>query len=59
MWMAESLHATNDIGLIALSGGRQIAIAVFITDSTADKATQKKDIARIAKVAYDAAMQDR
>jgi hypothetical protein len=49
--MAESLHATNDIG--------QIAIAVFITDSTADEATRKKDMARIAKGACDAVMQDR
>jgi beta-lactamase class A len=52
-------HATNDIGLIALKSGRQLAIAVFITDSTADEATRKKVIARIAKAAYDAAMRDR
>jgi beta-lactamase class A len=52
-------HATNDIGLIALPGGRQLATAVFVTDSTADEATRKKVIARIAKAAYDAAMRDR
>jgi beta-lactamase class A len=52
-------HATNDIGLIALPGGRHLAIAVFITDSPADEATRKKVIARIAKAAYDAAMRDR
>jgi beta-lactamase class A len=50
-------HATNDIGLIPLPGGRRIAIAVFVTDSTADQATREKVIARIAKAAYDAALQ--
>ena len=48
-------HATNDIGLVALPDGRQLAIAVFVTDSTADEATRKKVIARIGKVACDAA----
>jgi beta-lactamase class A len=48
-------HATNDIGLIALPDGRQLAIAVFVTDSTADQATREKVIARIGRAAYDAA----
>jgi beta-lactamase class A len=48
-------HATNDIGLIELPDGRRLAIAVFITDSTADEATRDSVIARIAKSAYDAA----
>jgi beta-lactamase class A len=47
--------ATNDIGLIILPDGRQLAIAVFITDSTADAPTRDKVIARIARVIYDAA----
>jgi beta-lactamase class A len=47
-------HATNDIGLITLPDGRQLAIAVFITDSAADEATRKNVISRIAKAAYDA-----
>jgi len=47
--------ATNDIGLIDLVDGRQLAIAVFITDSTADTTTREKVIARIARAAYDAA----
>lgn len=42
--------ATNDIGLITLPDGRQVAIAVFITDSTADDATRLKIIARIGRV---------
>jgi beta-lactamase class A len=51
-------HATNDIGLIALPDGRKLAIAVFLTDSTADEDTRKKVIARIARAAYDAAMRN-
>jgi beta-lactamase class A len=47
--------ATNDIGLIALPDGRQLAIAVFVTDSTADKATRLKVIARIGRAVYDSA----
>jgi beta-lactamase class A len=48
-------HATNDIGLITLPDGRQLAVAVFLTDSTADDATRDKVTARIARAAYDAA----
>jgi beta-lactamase class A len=52
-------HATNDIGLIVLPDGRQLAIAVFVTDSTADDATREGVIARIARAAYDAAVRAR
>jgi beta-lactamase class A len=52
-------HATNDIGLIQLPDGRRIAIAVFITDSTADEATRDQVIARIARAAYDASFQSK
>ena len=48
-------HATNDIGLIPLPDGRRIAIAVFVTDATADQVTREHVIARIARAAYDAA----
>lgn len=48
-------HATNDIGLIALPDQRQLAIAVFITDSTADQTMRESVIARIARATYDAA----
>lgn len=48
-------HATNDIGLILLPGGRYLAIAVFVTDSSADEQTREASIARITRVAYDAA----
>ena len=50
-------HATNDIGLIPLPDGRRIAIAVFVTDSTADESTREQVIARIARTAYDASLQ--
>lgn len=52
-------HATNDIGLIALPDGRQLAIAVFVTDSTADEATRKKVIAGIGRATYEAAVRNR
>jgi beta-lactamase class A len=50
-------HATNDIGLIPLPDGRRIAIAVFVTDSTADQDTREKVIARIGRAAYDTSIQ--
>jgi beta-lactamase class A len=49
-------HATNDIGLICLPDGRRLAIAVFVTDSTADESTREAVIAHIARAAYDAAL---
>ncbi len=45
--------ATNDVGLITLSDGRRLAIAIFVTDSKADDDTRDAVIARIAKAAYD------
>jgi beta-lactamase class A len=51
--------ATNDIALITLPDGRRLAIAVFVTDSTADDATRDKVIARIGRAAFDAAAQMR
>jgi beta-lactamase class A len=50
--------ATNDIGLITLPDGRQLAIAVFVTDSTADGETRLQVIARIGRAAYDAALRE-
>jgi beta-lactamase class A len=52
-------HATNDIGLILLPDGRQLAIAIFVTDSTADDTTRDRVIAKIARAAYDAALMSR
>lgn len=45
--------ATNDIGLIRLTNGKRIAIAVFVSDSPADEKTREAVIARIAKAAWD------
>ncbi len=52
-------HATNDIGLISLPDGRRLAVAVFVTDSTADVAVREGVIARIGKAAYAAALASR
>jgi beta-lactamase class A len=46
-------RATNDVGLIALPDGRQLAIAVFVKDSSADEATREGTIAKIARAAWD------
>ena len=52
-------YATNDIGLITLPNGRRLAIAIFVTDSAADDTTRDAVIARIAKAAYEAAIEQR
>lgn len=48
-------HATNDIGLITLPDGRRVAVAVFVTDSTAGAEVREGVIARIGKAVYEAA----
>ncbi len=48
--------ATNDTGLIALPDGRQLALAVFVTDARADDEMRDAVIARIAKAVYDEAL---
>jgi beta-lactamase class A len=45
--------ATNDIGIITLPNGTHLAVAVFVSDSSADEATRESVIARIAKAAWD------
>jgi hypothetical protein len=47
--------ATNDIGIITLPDGRHLAMAAFVSDSTADDATREAVIARLAKAAWDRA----
>ncbi len=44
--------ATNDIGLIVLPDGRRLALAVFVTDASADPATIESVIARIANAVH-------
>jgi len=46
--------ATNDIGLIVLPDGRRLALAVFVSDASADPATIESVIARIAAAVYAA-----
>jgi beta-lactamase class A len=45
--------ATNDIGLITLPDGRNLAVAVFVSDSPADEATREAVIAKIARAVWD------
>jgi len=45
--------ATNDIGIITLPNGNQVAIAVFVGDSTVDEKTREGVIAKIAKAVWD------
>ncbi len=44
--------ATNDIGLITLPDNRQLAIAVFVSDTKADQKTREGVIAEIAAAAW-------
>jgi beta-lactamase class A len=44
--------ATNDVGIITLSNGSFLYLAVFITDSHANEAARENAIARIARYAY-------
>jgi beta-lactamase class A len=46
-------RATNDVGLITLPDGRHMAIAVFVSDSTAAEDVREGAIARIARAAWD------
>jgi beta-lactamase class A len=45
-------RATNDVGLIALPGGRHLALAVFVSDSHAG-AEREEVIAKLARAAFD------
>ncbi len=45
--------ATNDIGIVWLPNGKHLAIAVFVSDSSADEKSREAVIAKIAKVAWD------
>jgi beta-lactamase class A len=45
--------ATNDVGLIVLPNGKQMAIAVFVGDSSADQQTREAVIAKISKAIFD------
>jgi beta-lactamase class A len=46
-------RATNDVGLITLPDGRHLAVAVFVSDSTANDEVREGVIAKIARAAWD------
>jgi beta-lactamase class A len=46
-------RATNDVGLITLPDGRHLAVAVFVSDSTADQARRERVIAETARAAWE------
>ncbi len=46
-------RATNDIGIITLSDGGHLAVAVFVSDSTATEDAREGAIAKIARAAFD------
>jgi beta-lactamase class A len=45
--------ATNDIALVDLPDGRHLALAIFVSDSTASEKTREAVIAKIARAAWD------
>ena len=45
-------HATNDVGLITLPGGKQLAVAVLIQDSPESEDDREAVIAEIARVIW-------
>lgn len=45
--------ATNDVGLVTLPSGQHLAIAVFVSDSTADDATREAVIAKVTRTVWN------
>ena len=45
--------ATNDIGIITLPNGRHLAIAVFVSESSAEEATREGVIAQVAQAVWE------
>ena len=48
--------STNDVGVIELPGGGQLAVAFFLKGSRRDEAARERTIARLARAAYDACL---
>ncbi len=44
---------TNDVGLVTLPNGQHLAIAVFVSDSTANGAVREEVIAKVAQAVWD------
>ena len=51
--------ALNDVGLITLPDGRTLALAVFVSDATAEVPVLESVIAKVARAAFDAAAHPR
>jgi len=45
--------ATNDVGLITLPNGKHLDVAVFVSDSMANKTAREEVIARVARATWD------
>jgi beta-lactamase class A len=45
--------ATNDVGLVTLPNGQHLAIAVFVSDSTANDTIREEVIAKVTRAAWD------
>lgn len=45
--------ATNDVGLVMLPNGQNLAIAVFVADSTAEAAIREQMIAKVTRTVWD------
>ena len=45
--------ATNDVGILTLTGGARLYVTVFLTDSHADEATRERAIALVGRLAAD------
>jgi beta-lactamase class A len=46
-------RATNDVGLVTLPDGRHLAVAVFVSDSSAEDSVREGVIAAIAREAWN------
>ena len=46
-------RATNDVGIVTLPNGRHLAIAIFVSDSTATQQVREQVIAEIARAAWN------
>jgi beta-lactamase class A len=45
--------ATNDVGLVTLPNGQNLAIAIFVSDSTAEAAIREQSIAQVTRTVWD------
>lgn len=49
-------NATNDVGLITLTNGKKLAVAVFVSDSPESESVRESVIARIAREIWQASL---